>query len=50
MGDKDEPLNDTPEMRDALRSIEAIGEDQTGVEDAPEGTGPTRPTPHNPSE
>ncbi|MET0989358.1 MAG: hypothetical protein ABWY54_01795 [Glaciihabitans sp.] len=32
MGDKDKPLNDSPDLRDALRSIDAIGEDQTGVE------------------
>jgi hypothetical protein len=36
MGDKDEPLNDTPDLRDALRSIDAIGEDQTGVEHSPD--------------
>jgi hypothetical protein len=35
MGDTDETLNNTPEMRDAIRSIEAIGEDQSGVEETP---------------
>lgn len=50
MSDKNEPLNDTPELRDALRSIEAIGEDQTGVEEATDGTGPARPTPQHPAE
>ena len=29
-----EPLNDSAEMRDAIRSIEAIGEDRTGAEEA----------------
>jgi len=27
-----EPLNDSAELRDAIRSIEAIGEDRTGAE------------------
>lgn len=35
MGDKNEPHNDTPDLRDALRSIDAIGEDQTGLGDSP---------------
>jgi hypothetical protein len=39
MGDKDEPLNDSPELRDAIRSIEAIGEDQSGIEQAPPASG-----------
>lgn len=37
MGDKDEPLNDTPDLQDALRSIDAIGEDQSGLGDSPHG-------------
>lgn len=35
MGDKNEPHNDTPDLRDVLRSIDAIGEDQTGLGDSP---------------
>jgi hypothetical protein len=31
--DSQPPLNDTAEMRDAIRSIEAIGEDRVGGDD-----------------
>jgi hypothetical protein len=35
--DSAEPLNDSAELRDAIRSIGAIGEDRTGVEDETNG-------------
>ena len=37
MGDKNEPHNNTPDLQDALRSIDAIGEDQSGLGDSASG-------------
>jgi hypothetical protein len=36
--DSTRPLNDSAEMRDAIRSIGAIGEDRTGADDPNDST------------
>lgn len=43
MGDSEKPLNNTPDMQDALRSIEAIREDERGTS-APEPQAPAEET------
>jgi hypothetical protein len=45
-----EPLNDSAELRDAIRSIEAIGEDRTGVDESGETDADTEPDTDDPAE
>ncbi|MCU1406605.1 MAG: hypothetical protein JWQ43_2908 [Glaciihabitans sp.] len=45
MGNNEKPLNDSPELRDAIRSIEATHEDESGLAASSDNPGGAAPAP-----